>query len=111
MTTAPQYDASRFRRNGRGKIYDSIVDTIGDTPLVRLPRLTAALKQYTGRAWKVTTDAAPGAPTMRERHLESKEVVRAEILSSPVVKAAFEAFPDAVLPEEELDRLIAAKRS
>src|SRR6516165_8418193 len=27
-----------------GKIYDSIIDTIGDTPLVRLPRLTAALK-------------------------------------------------------------------
>ncbi len=44
MTTAPQYDASRHRRSGRGKIYDSIIDTIGDTPLVRLPRLTAALK-------------------------------------------------------------------
>ena len=44
MTTAFQYDASRHRRNGRGKIYDSIIDTIGDTPLVRLPRLTAALK-------------------------------------------------------------------
>lgn len=26
---------------GRGKIYDSILDTIGDTPLVRLPNLTA----------------------------------------------------------------------
>ena len=26
---------------GRGKIYDSIVDTIGDTPLVGLPRLSA----------------------------------------------------------------------
>jgi len=38
------YDASRFKRAGRGKVYDSIVDTIGDTPLVRLPRLTAALK-------------------------------------------------------------------
>jgi cysteine synthase A len=38
------YDAARFRRAGRGKIYDSILDTIGDTPLVRLPRLTAALK-------------------------------------------------------------------
>ena len=38
------YDASRYRRAGRGKIYDSIVDTIGDTPLVRLPRLTAQLK-------------------------------------------------------------------
>jgi len=38
------YDASRYRRAGRGKIYDSIIDTIGDTPLVRLPRLTAQLK-------------------------------------------------------------------
>jgi cysteine synthase A len=38
------YDASRYRRAGRGKIYDSIVDLIGDTPLVRLPRLTAQLK-------------------------------------------------------------------
>jgi len=38
------YDAARYRRAGRGKIFDSILDTIGDTPLVRLPRLTAALK-------------------------------------------------------------------
>jgi cysteine synthase A len=38
------YDAARYERAGRGKIYDSIIDTIGDTPLVRLPRLTAALK-------------------------------------------------------------------
>jgi cysteine synthase A len=38
------YDAARYRRAGRGKIFDSILDTLGDTPLVRLPRLTAALK-------------------------------------------------------------------
>src|SRR3984893_14010253 len=38
------YDAARFKRVGCGKIYDSILDTIGDTPLVRLPRLTAELK-------------------------------------------------------------------
>jgi cysteine synthase A len=38
------YDAARYRRAGRGKIFDSILDTIGDTPLVRLPRLTAAFK-------------------------------------------------------------------
>jgi cysteine synthase len=38
------YDAARYQRAGRGKIYDSIIDTIGDTPLVRLPRLTEALK-------------------------------------------------------------------
>ncbi|MFA7263388.1 MAG: cysteine synthase A [Caulobacter sp.] len=38
------YDAARYQRAGRGKIYDSILDTIGDTPLVRLPRLSAELK-------------------------------------------------------------------
>jgi len=45
MDTAGQdYDAARYKRAGRGKIYDSVLDTIGDTPLVRLPRLTAELK-------------------------------------------------------------------
>jgi len=39
-----QYDAARYKRAGRGKIYDSIIDTIGDTPLIRLPRLSAQLK-------------------------------------------------------------------
>jgi cysteine synthase len=38
------YDAARYRREGRGKIFDSVLDLIGDTPIVRLPRLTAALK-------------------------------------------------------------------
>src|SRR5271163_2027520 len=44
--TAPKaaYDAARYKRKGRGRIYDSIIDTIGDTPLVRLPRLSAELK-------------------------------------------------------------------
>jgi cysteine synthase A len=37
-------DLERHRRQGRGKIYGSILDTIGDTPIVGLPRLTAELK-------------------------------------------------------------------
>jgi cysteine synthase A len=40
MSDAP-YDASRHRKSGRGKVYDSIIDTIGDTPIVGLPRLSA----------------------------------------------------------------------
>ena len=35
------YDASRHLKKGRGKVYDSIIDTIGDTPIVRLPKLSA----------------------------------------------------------------------
>ncbi len=37
--------------------------------------------------------------------------MREAILETPVVKAAFEAFPDAEFPESELDRLMAAQRS
>jgi cysteine synthase A len=43
-TPDKSYDAARNKRAGRGKIFDSILDTMGDTPLVRLPNLTAALK-------------------------------------------------------------------
>ncbi len=38
---ATDYDAARFKRAGRGRVYDSIIDTLGDTPLIRLPRLSA----------------------------------------------------------------------
>jgi cysteine synthase A len=43
-TATHDYDAARYKRAGRGKIFDSILDTIGDTPLIRLPRLSAELK-------------------------------------------------------------------
>ena len=38
-----KYDAARHRKSGRGKVYDSIIETIGDTPLIRLPGLSTAL--------------------------------------------------------------------
>ena len=37
-------ESHRHQRHGRGKIFPSIIDTIGDTPIVGLPRLTARLK-------------------------------------------------------------------
>src|SRR5579862_9551352 len=43
-TASHDYDAARYKRAGRGKVFDSILDTIGDTPLIRLPRLSAELK-------------------------------------------------------------------
>src|ERR1700741_3124128 len=44
MDTVSTEIPARHHRSGRGRIYDSILDPVGDTPLVRLPRLTAALK-------------------------------------------------------------------
>jgi cysteine synthase A len=37
-------DTHAWRRQGRGRIFESVLDTIGDTPIVRLPRLSAELK-------------------------------------------------------------------
>lgn len=37
-------DMSRHARAGRGKVYGSILETIGDTPLIELPRLSEELK-------------------------------------------------------------------
>ncbi len=37
------FSLDNLARKGRGKVFDSILDTMGDTPLVRLPRLSAEL--------------------------------------------------------------------
>ena len=47
--TADQRDGRAGRRPGRGRIYNSITDTIGDTPLVRLDRI-AAMKEVRRQA-------------------------------------------------------------
>ena len=39
MTDPKQRISTKRRTEGRGRIYESIIDTIGDTPLVRLSRL------------------------------------------------------------------------
>ena len=45
MTTpTPGYAAEHLQRAGRGRIFDSVIDLVGDTPLVRLPRLTAQIQ-------------------------------------------------------------------
>jgi len=44
MTDFSAYTAERHKRAGRGKIYPTFLDTIGDTPIVALPRLSAEEK-------------------------------------------------------------------
>ncbi|WP_174284623.1 DNA polymerase III subunit gamma/tau [Sphingomonas bacterium] len=62
-----------------------------------LADLTAALKGLTGTPWKITFDDVPGAPTLKERQETSAEAERIAAWDSPIVRAARDAFPDAVL--------------
>ncbi len=58
-----------------------------------------ALKTATGKAWKIALEDAPGAPTLREKAKADEEATRQAILDTPLVKAAFAAFPEAELED------------
>jgi DNA polymerase-3 subunit gamma/tau len=66
-----------------------------------------ALKTATGKAWKIALEDAPGAPTLREQAKAEEEATRQAILDTPLVKAAFAAFPEAELESWPSKRSIA----
>ncbi|CAN5468425.1 DNA polymerase III subunit gamma/tau [soil metagenome] len=57
--------------------------------------LTETLKRITGKAWRITMSDEPGAPTLKEDSEAAQQAETAAVLETPVVKAAFEAFPEA----------------
>ena len=59
--------------------------------------LGAALKALTGSPWQVRVSDEPAAPTLLEQEKAQSERLRQDVLDSPLIKAAFEAFPDAEL--------------
>ncbi|CAN5268713.1 DNA polymerase III subunit gamma/tau [soil metagenome] len=59
--------------------------------------LGQVLKEATGVIWQIATEDAPAQPTIREQELAAEVVAREAMLAQPVVRAAFEHFPDAEL--------------
>jgi DNA polymerase-3 subunit gamma/tau len=61
--------------------------------------LAEALRRITDQNWRVLVEDASGAPTLREQAKAREEAERQAVLDSPLVKAAFDAFPEAELVE------------
>jgi DNA polymerase-3 subunit gamma/tau len=59
--------------------------------------LAAALKAITGDAWTVAVSNEAAEPSLLEQEKAEAETLRQAVLDTPIVKAAFEAFPDAEL--------------
>jgi len=59
--------------------------------------LADALRRAFGSAWKLVMADAPGEPSLHEQARAAEEAERAAILETPLVRAAFQAFPDAEL--------------
>ncbi|MGC4252120.1 MAG: DNA polymerase III subunit gamma/tau [Sphingobium sp.] len=103
-----------FWQRGKGQLAQELHDCVG---LVRyappeldykaapslasdfVARLTPALREITGVAWRVAQADGPAAPTLLEQEQRKAAEERAIILETPVVKAAMEAFPEADLDD------------
>ena len=59
--------------------------------------LAAALRAVTGEIWDVATDDGPAEPSLLEQEQAVRQAERDAIMAMPLVRAAFEAFPDAEL--------------
>jgi DNA polymerase-3 subunit gamma/tau len=68
------------------------------------PRDAAAvLKALTGASWRVAASDGEAEPSLLEQEKASAEMLRARVLDSPLVKAAFDAFPGAELAVYPID--------
>ncbi len=91
---------SHLTANARVVRYEApelVLSTSRPLPADLPTTLAARLGELTGVKWKVTTEDAEGAATLAERRKSDEEAERAEVMDTPMVRAALEAFPDAVL--------------
>ncbi len=66
-----------------------------------LKKISETLKDQTGVQWTISEGEGEAQPTIAEKAQQTRDAARQEILDSPLVKAAFEAFPDAELLEND----------
>lgn len=73
--------------------------------------LRDALQRATGARWTLEQREGQAQPSMLEMESERAETARRTIMESPLVKAAFEAFPDAELLDSDDDETQWSKRA
>ena len=65
--------------------------------------LAAALKLVTGTIWQVRASDEAAEPSLLEQEKAGEDALRQQVLDDPMVRAAFEAFPDAELADYSLN--------
>jgi DNA polymerase III subunit gamma/tau len=69
-------------------------------------QLRDALMQVTGQRWDLEERSGEAPPTFLETQQAAKQTARQEILDSPLVKAAQDAFPDATVDFDNIEDII-----
>lgn len=83
---------------GEGKLVYALKDGLGEDPGAEL---RDCLFRITGTRWQVQQGQGDAAPTLREQEAAAKLEREEQIKQHPLVKATFEAFPDAELLSEQ----------
>ena len=91
-------DWIRVNELAPNKLVYSVKDGLGEDPGAEL---RDCLCRVTGSRWQVERGQGVGAPTLREQEEATKLAKEQEIREHPMVKATFEAFPDARLLADE----------
>jgi len=71
-------------------------------------RLGARLQSWTGARWGVSVVSGGGAPTISEVRNSEDEALRAEAMDDPLVRAVFDAFPQARIGDVKTPEALAA---
>jgi DNA polymerase-3 subunit gamma/tau len=74
-----------------------IVRPLRPPPVDFIRDVAEALKAVTGSAWRVRIAEEEAQPSLLDQQKADAELLRQEVLDAPIVKAAFEAFPEAEL--------------
>jgi len=81
-----------------GQLTYALAPGLGEDPA---PELRDALRKVTGERWQVERGQGAGAPSLREQAEAAKAAEAERIRRSPLVEAAFAAFPQAEIVEED----------
>lgn len=94
-------DRVRVIEIGPERLVYQPADSFPDDPA---PDIREALFKVTGKRWQIERGTGPALPSLREAAEAAAAAEDARIRSDPLVKAAFEAFPDAELIAAEPPR-------
>ena len=81
-----------------GRLVYALAPGFSDDPAAEL---RDALLKATGERWQVERGGGEGAPTLREQAEAGKAAEAERIRGAPLVEAAFAAFPDAEIIEDD----------
>lgn len=94
-----QMDVQRFVRPVAFKPGAITYESVEGAPIDLARKLSARLREWTGRTWLIAANGQGGGETIIEIDRRKRSEERAEVEADPFVKAIMEAFPGAKIGE------------